>query len=96
MLKLTNEGYVCVSKNGIEYSLLEGKTINPHGKAYASDICFIMFFGNEDEPKSILIGWLWGAAFIGANDDTNETIEYLINSYEKEHLDFVEKYRKEN
>lgn len=110
-LKLTDEGYVYISKNGIEYDLLVGVTINPNGQDRTSDICFIMFtYVQEDDndPKettSELIGWFWGAGFIGYHYTNGEFVETLeadgaivdeVDNYEKAHPDFVKMYGKEN
>lgn len=110
-LKLTDEGYVYISKNGIEYELLDGVTINPKGQSKTSDICFIMFVyvqHNDDDPKetnSTLIDWFWGSAFVGQKYINGEFIESLeadgtivdaVDNYEKAHPDFVKMYGKEN
>lgn len=110
-LKLTDEGYVYISKNGIEYDLLAGVTINPNGQDRTSDICFIMFVyvqKDDNDPKetmSELIGWFWGAGFIGYTYINGKFVETLeadgaivdeVDNYEKAHPDFVKMYGKEN
>lgn len=110
-LKLTDEGYVYISKNGIEYDLLAGVTINPNGQDRTSDICFIMFTyvqKDDNDPKetmSELIGWFWGAGFIGYTYINGKFVETLeadgaivddVDNYEKAHSDFVKMYGKEN
>lgn len=110
-LKLTDEGYNYISKNGIEYKLLDGVTINPNGQEYTSDICFIMFIyvkKDDNDPKetiSELIGWFWGSGFIGQKYVDGKFVETLeadgtivdeVDNYEKAHPDFVKMYGKEN
>ena len=110
-LKLTDEGYVYISKNGIEYDLLAGVTINPNGQDRTSDICFIMFTyvqKDDNDPKetmSELIGWFWGAGFIGYTYINGKFVKTLeadgaivdeVDNYEKAHPDFVKMYGKEN
>ena len=110
-LKLTDEGYNYISKNGIEYQLLDGVTINPNGQEYTSDICFIMFIyvkKDDDDLKetiSELIGWFWGSGFIGKKYVDGKFVETFeadgaivdeVDNYEKAHPDFVKMYGKEN
>lgn len=110
-LILTNEGYNYISKNGIEYTLLDGVTINLKGRECSSDICFIVFIyvqKDDNDPKktiSDVIDWFWGSGFVGQKYVDGKFVESLeadgaivdaVDNYENTHHDFVKMYRKEN
>ena len=82
MIKLTNEGYVFISKKGIKYDLLEGVTIGVTPK-YTSDIIFIFLSDSDYNVKDNFVGYLFGANVM--TDDLegyNESIEKIVAEYE--------------
>lgn len=88
-----------VSDNGLKYELLEGVTMGCYNaNSCTSDICFILL-DTSDDPRLLekeddrTVGWFYGATDIKIDDDTEETIKYYVDIYEKNHPDIVELYK---
>lgn len=76
MIKMTEEGYVFISESGIQYKLLEGKSIGAKLE-YTSDIVFIML-------DNYIAGYFYGAMVSENNSkDYEEHINDIINEFEK-------------
>ena len=86
MIKLTNEGYVFVSKKGIMYDLLEGMSIGAE-KQYTSDIIFIFLYDADYNVKDNFVGYLFGAGTM-QNDikGYEETIGKIVDEYEEKNF----------
>lgn len=91
-------GYSFISDNGVEYDLLEGRSLR--GKT-TSDIVFVMLAYNEelfeylgDRLSDEFLGYFFGAAFVRENDkDSIHYIEEYVAEFEKKHPEIVEFYK---
>lgn len=84
MLKLTDNGYTFVSKNGIEYDILEGMTIGVEPRK-TSDMIFIVLNNADYNVEEHLVGYLFGACLIPDREyEYEESIAEIVNEYEKE------------
>lgn len=83
MIKLTENGYVYVSRNGIAYDLFEGMSIGIFSRK-PSDIVFIMLTNNSYNVDNNVVGWLFGAHnFEYEKDMLEEPIEKIVDEFEK-------------
>lgn len=84
MLKLTDNGYVFISKNGIKYNVLEGMTIGVKPRK-TSDMIFILLNNADYNVEEHLVGYLFGACLLPDREyEYEEAIAELVNEYEKE------------
>ena len=84
MLKLTNDGYKFISKNGIEYDILEGMSIGVNPRK-TSDIIFILLNNADYNVEDHLVGYLFGACLLPEREyKYEESIAELVDKYEKE------------
>ena len=84
MIELTDQGYVFISKSGVEYELLEGLSMGTNNR-YTSDIIFIMLsderYATEMNP---FVNFLHGATLIEDSfEEYNEVIGEYVEEYEK-------------
>lgn len=86
MIKLKNKGYVFISRNGIEYELLEGITIGA-ARQRTSDIIFIMLSNTfKYDIQDGYVGHIYGATFLEENiDEYNNYISNIVEKFEKIH-----------
>lgn len=81
MIKLKHDGYVYVSDSGVEYDLLEGKSL---GADTTSDIIFICFLDCDFDNKDEVIGFLYGATFFEEDmKEYNNHIKKIVDKYER-------------
>lgn len=85
-LKMTDEGYIFVSKTGIEYSIYEGLTIGESPR-HTSDIMFITF--DRYCMNQEVVDFLYGATFL-TDKDTIKGISQTVDEWELFHPDIVE------
>lgn len=84
MLKLTDDGYTFISKNGIEYDILEGVTIGVSPQK-TSDMIFIVLNNADYNVEDHIVGHLFGACFVAKREtEYDEAITELVYKYEKE------------
>lgn len=84
MIQLQKEGYIYISKAGIEYELLEGVSIGSSPQ-YTSDIIFIMlknpFFYEVDTS---FVNFFYGATFIDQSiEEYEKIIASMVLEYER-------------
>ena len=93
------DGYSFISDNGVEYDLLEGRSLK--GET-TSDIVFVMLAYNEELFEYLgdnrlpdeFLGYFFGAAYVRENDkDTIHYIEEYVAEFEKNHPEIVEFYK---
>ena len=86
MIKLKNDGYVFISKNGIEYDLLEGVTIGAT-KQYTSDIIFVMLSnGLRYDINDCYVGHIYGAKFFPKElEEYDLYFTSMVEEFEKKH-----------
>lgn len=81
--KKERDGYVYVSpKTNREYHLLEGMSL---GDESTSDIVFIFDYQNDidEDANGEIVGWFWGAAFSKDDKETEDTVAFYVDKYEK-------------
>lgn len=84
MLKLTDNGYTFISKNGIEYDILEGMTIGIEPRK-TSDMIFIVLNNADYNVEDHIVGYLFGAVLLPEREyEYDEAISELVDKYEKE------------
>lgn len=84
MLKLTEDGYSFISKNGIEYDILEGVSIGIKPRM-TSDIIFILLNDSDYNVEEHFVGYLFGAYLLPHKEKEYEaSIGKLVDKYEKE------------
>lgn len=84
MLKLTDDGYTFISKNGIEYDILEGVTIGIEPRK-TSDMIFIVLNNADYNVEDHIVGYLFGACLLSEREyEYDEVITELVDKYEKE------------
>lgn len=83
MLKLTDDGYKYVSKNGITYDIFEGMSVGIYPKK-TSDILFIMLHNADYNVDNHVVGYLFGAMLIPEREkEYEESIRQLVDEYEE-------------
>lgn len=83
MLKLTSDGYIFISKNGIEYDILEGVTIGTEPRK-TSDMIFILLNNADYNVEDHMVGYLFGAVLLPERKyEYEKSIAELVNEYEK-------------
>ena len=85
MIELKEQGYIFISKSGVEYELLEGLSMGTNNR-FTSDIIFIMLsderYSTELNP---FVNFLHGATFIEDSiEEYNEIISGYVEEYEKQ------------
>lgn len=94
-------GYDYISDNGVKYDLFEGKSLSG---ITTSDILYIHLSYDEELFETVarftsrsdeLVGWFFGASFIGDEKYQDEYVEYvddMVKDYEEKHPEIVEYY----
>ena len=89
------ENWIYESNNGIKYSIYVGMGKGSKRECN-SDIIFIMLDEYwEDDMETRLIDWMYGADFVGKDDDTDKKIGAICEDYEKNHPIVVQELGKE-
>lgn len=84
MLKLMEDGYQFISKNGIEYDILEGMTIGIEPQK-TSDMIFIVLNNADYNVEDHIVGYLFGACLLPDREyEYDKAITELVDKYEKE------------
>lgn len=86
MIKLKNDGYVYISKNDIEYDLLEGVTIGAN-QPYTSDIIFVMLSdGMKYDIVNCYVDHIYGANFFDKEiEEYDLYITNMVDAFENRH-----------
>lgn len=92
-LIIGNDGqYDFLSKNGIQYSIYEGMTLqaSKEDDRRRSDILFIVCDSYPDVPSKF-VNFVYGASFLlTMEDDINDCVDY----FEQSNVDFIEEVKK--
>ena len=86
MIKMTEDGYVFISKNGIQYDLLEGLTFGQKQR-YTSDIIFVLLGSPDYNAEDNFVGYLYGAMFFENDlEEYEKSIGRMVDEFEEKNF----------
>ena len=88
-LEKTDEGYIFISDNGVEYELYEGFTLGGNSRQKPTDILFVVFDLYDELNDCVYM--MYGACGFDENDKYGlNIVNGAVNYWEENHPDIVQ------